>query len=109
MFIPLSFYAPAKINPGHATDWDIVLFLGINAESSLGITPTQNCTYFLKIGFAVAGGRLYFYYIHQGNKSDKERKIARKKFSFMLTKIFNKSFKIWVQFRVGPIPRLPCR
>jgi hypothetical protein len=54
MFIPLSFCAPAKINPRHATNWDSVLFLGINADGSLGITPTQNCTYFLKIRFVVA-------------------------------------------------------
>ena len=78
MFIPLSFSAHAKINPRHATNWDRLLFLGINADGSLGITPTQNCTYFLKIKFAVARGGLYYYYIHQGNKSDKERKIARK-------------------------------
>ena len=100
MFIPLSFSAPAKINPGHAIDWDSVLFLGINADGSLGITTTRNCTHFLKIGFAIAGGGHYSYYIHQGNKSDKERKIARKKLSFMLTKRFNKSFKIWVHFNV---------
>ena len=40
------------------------------------------CTHFLKIGF-------YSYYIHQGNKSDKERKIERKKKSFMHTNRFN--------------------
>ena len=105
MFIPLSFCALATINPGHATDWDSVLFLGINAESSLGITSSRNCTHFLKIGFAVARGGLYFYYIHQGNKSDKERKIARKKLSFKLTKRLNKSFKIWVQFHVYNAPQ----
>ena len=31
---------------------------------------------FLKIGFVVAGGGLYSYYIHQGNKSDKGIKIV---------------------------------
>ena len=36
----------------------------------------------LKIGFLVAGGGFYFYYIHQGNKSDKERKIVRQKVKF---------------------------
>ena len=55
----------------------------------------------------VAGGGFYSYYIHQGNKSDKERKIVRKKLSFMHTKRFNTFFKRWVQFRVGAIPRLP--
>ena len=69
--------------------------------------PTGNCTHFLKIGFVVAGGGLYSYYIHLGNKSGKERKIARKKLSFMLTKRFDTFFKRWVQFRVGAIPRLP--
>ena len=78
-----------------------------NLYGSLGIAPTRNCTHFLKIGFVVAGGGFYSYYIHQGNKSDKERKIVRKKLSFMHTKRFNTFFKRWVQFRVGRIPRLP--
>ena len=39
-----------------------------------GIAPT-----FFKIGYVVAGGGFYSYYIHQGNKSDKERKIIKKK------------------------------
>ena len=43
----------------------------------------------------------------QGNTSDKERKIVRKKLSFMHTKRFNTVFKRWVQFRVGAVPRLP--
>jgi len=51
------------------------------------------------------GAGFYSYYIHQGNKSDKERKIVRKKLSFMHTKRFNTFFKRWVQFHVGP--RLP--
>ena len=57
----------------------------------------------------VAGGGFYFYYIHQGNKLDKERKIVRKKLSFMHTKRFNIFFKKWVQFRVGDIPHLPIK
>ena len=61
---------------------------------SHGISPT-----FL-IEFGVAGGGFYFYYIHQGNKSDKERKIARKKLIFLHTKRFNNFFKRWVQFHV---------
>ena len=73
----------------------------------LGITPTQNCTHFLKIGFVVAKGGFYSYYIHQGNESDKERKILRKKLGFMHTKRFYTFFKRWVQFRAGAIPRLP--
>ena len=79
---------------------------------SLSIAPTGNCTHFLKL--VVARGGFYSYYIHQGNKSDKERKIARKKLSFMHTKRFHTLFKRWVQFkysnvqfRVGAIPRLP--
>ena len=66
----------------------------------LDIAPTRNCTHFLKIGFLVAGGEYYSYYIHQGNKSNKERKIVRKKLSFMHTKRFNTFFKRWVQFHV---------
>ena len=34
--------------------------------------------YFLKMGFVVAGGGFYSYYIHQENKLDKERKILIK-------------------------------
>ena len=44
---------------------------------SLGVALTRNCTYFLKIGFVVAGGGFYSYYIYQGNELDKEMKIVR--------------------------------
>ena len=64
-------------------------------------------TTFLKLDSRSSGAGFYFYYIHQENKSDKERKIARKKMSFMHTKRFNTFFKRWVRFRVGAIPRLP--
>ena len=44
-------------------------------------------------------------YIHQGNKLDKERKIVRKKLSFMHTKDLMNFLKyrcksVWVQFHV---------
>ena len=39
---------------------------------------TWYCTNFLRIDFSVARGGFYSYYIHQGNKSDKDRKIVRK-------------------------------
>ena len=64
-------------------------------------------TTFLKNLVVVAGGKFYSYYIHQGYKSDKERKIVREKLSFFHTKRFITFFKRWVQFRVGAIPRLP--
>ena len=67
---------------------------------SLDIAPTRNFTYFLKIGFVVAGGGFYSYCINQGNKSDNERKTLRKKLSFMHTKRFNVFFKTRVQFQV---------
>ena len=53
----------------------------------------------------VAGGGFYSYYIHQGNKSDKEWKIVRKKLIFMYTKRFNNFFlnSVWVQSHVYPI------
>ena len=44
----------------------------------LGIAPTRNYTHFFKIGFVIAGNGFYSYHIHQGNKSDKKRKIVRK-------------------------------
>ena len=74
---------------------------------SCGIDPTRNCIHFLKNGMMVAGGRFYSYYIHPEHKSDKEKKIVRKKLSFILTKRFRKLFSKWVQFRVGAILRLP--
>ena len=43
-------------------------------DGSLGFAPT------FKIGFVVTGREIYLYYIHQGNKSDKERKNGKKKF-----------------------------
>ena len=89
----------------------LVFFLsvpnGYEKNGSLGIAPTWDCTHILKIGFVVSGGGFYSYYIPQGNKSFKERKIVRKKLSFMHIKRFTTFFKIWVQFRVGAIPRLP--
>ena len=66
---------------------------------------TWYCTHILKIEFVVAEGVLFLLY--QPNKSDKERKILRKKLSFMHTKRFNTVLKRWVQFCVGAIPRLP--
>ena len=68
---------------------------------SLSIAPTWNCTHFLKIRLVVDWGGFYCYYIHQGNKSDKERKIV-KKLSFIHTKRYNTFLKRWVQFHVYP-------
>ena len=63
-------------------------------KSSFCIALTQNCIHFLKIMF-------YSYYIHQGNKSDKERKIVRKKLDFMHIKRFNTIYKVWLQFHIS--------
>ena len=54
----------------------------------------------------VAGAGFHSYYIHQGNKSNEERKNVRKKLSFMRTKRFDTFFKRLVLFCVGSIPRL---
>ena len=62
-------------------------------SGSLVIEPTRYCTHFFKIVFIIAVGGFYSYYIHQGNRSDKERKIVRKKFSIH-TKQFITFFKI---------------
>ena len=67
-----------------------------------GIAPT-----FLKFYSWSPGAGFYSYYIRQGNKSDKEREVVRKKLSFMHTKRFNTFSKKWVQFHVGAIPCLP--
>jgi hypothetical protein len=56
-------------------------------SGSIGIAPTHNCTHFLKIGFVVAWGGFYSYYIRQGNKIDKERQIVRQKFKFYAYKM----------------------
>ena len=81
-----------------------MLNTSIETFGSLVIEPTRDCTLFLKIGFGVAGGGFYSYYI---NKLDEERRIVRKKLSFMHIKRFITFFKIMVQFRMGAIPRLP--
>ena len=87
-------------------DTPVLIIMGITKLcDSLGIAPIRDCTHFLKVVFVVAGGGFYSY-IHQGNKLDKEKKIVRKKLSFMHTKGINTFFK-WVQSRVGAIPRLP--
>ena len=67
--------------------------------SSLGIAPIRNCTHFLKIGFLVFIPIISTKGINQIKKG--------KKRSFMHIKIFNIFSKIWVQFCVGAIPRLP--
>ena len=46
---------------------------------TLHLQSKMNCTHFLKIGLVVAQGGFYVYYIHQGNTSDKERKLLEKK------------------------------
>ena len=71
----------------------LVCYLRRKQNGSLGITPSRNCTHFLKIRFVGTGGGLHYYYIRQGNKSDKERKIVRNKLSFMHTKTFNTFLK----------------
>ena len=70
-----------------------------NFTGSLGIIPTRECTHFLKIRFLAATGGSYSYYIHQGHKSDKERKIVRK--DNFYTKVLIHVLKL------GAIPRLP--
>ena len=42
-----------------------LITLHFSKYGSLDIAATQNCTYFLKIGFIIAGGGFYFYYIHE--------------------------------------------
>ena len=71
---------------------------------SLGIPPTRNYTHILKINFW-----FYFYYIHKGNKSDKERKIVRKKLSCMHKKRSNTFFKRWVQFHAYCMQFIPIK
>ena len=73
----------------------------INFFGSRGIAPT-----FLKLDSWSPGAD--FIPILSTILSDKERKIVRKKLSFMHTKRFYTCFKKRrVQFRVGAIPRLP--
>ena len=51
---------------------------------------TWYCTHFLKIGFVVAGGVLYSYYIHKGNKSDKKKNCKKSVKFYAYKKIFLK-------------------
>ena len=71
----------------NTTQWILLIsFPTTVIIGSLGISPKWKCTHFLKIGMANARGGFNSYFIHQGNKSDKERKIV----SYMHTKRFNK-------------------
>ena len=56
-------------------------------HGSLGIAPSS-----LKLDSWSLETDFYSYYIHQGNKSDKERKIIRTKLSFMHRKGFKTLF-----------------
>ena len=77
----------------HQLIWHISVHLVLHQH---WIGPT-----FLKLGSWSPGAGFYSYYIHQGNKSHKERKIVRKQLCFMHTKRFNTFLKRWVQFCVG--------
>ena len=65
----------------------------IPSSVPLVLYPNGIATTFLKNGFVDAGGVFYSYYIHQGDKLKKERKIVRKSLNFMHTKGFNTYFK----------------
>ena len=72
---------------------------------SLSIEPIRNCFNFLRIAFVIAGGKFYFYYIHQGKRSDKERKIVKKNQVLCVQKDIINCLKddwhsMWVQFYV---------
>ena len=72
----------------------------------LVLHPHGIVTSFLKLD-SWSWGRVYCYYMHQGNEIDKEMKIVRKKLSFMPTKRCNTFLKygcdpVWVQFHVNP-------
>ena len=73
----------------------IITLLRYPDFGSFGIAPT-----FLKLDSCLPGAGFYSYYIQQGNKSNKEIKIIRKKWSFMYIKRFNRFFKIWVKFHI---------
>ena len=75
-------------------------------NGSLSITPTRNCTHFLKSVFVVAGGGFFpiifikeINQIKNGNCKKKNKLNVYKKIYYI--------FKLWVQFRVGAISRLP--
>ena len=69
-----------------------------------GIAPA-----FLKLDSCSPGAGFIPIISTEGINQIKRGKIVRKKLSFMHKKRFNTSFKRWVQFRVGAIPRLPNR
>jgi hypothetical protein len=64
-------------------------FIFLKSNGMVVYRDSQDCTHSLKIRFVVDGGGFYSYYMHQEKNSDKERKIVRKKVSFMLTKRLN--------------------
>ena len=67
-----------------------------------GIEPT-----FLIFDSWSPGAGFIFIIFTKGINQIKKGKFLRKKLSFIHTKRFNTLFKIWVQSRVGAIPRLP--
>ena len=67
----------------------VVFYMVANRYTTPYLRFTWYFTQLLKIGFGVTGVVFYSYYIHQGNKSDKETKLLEKKtISFMHTKRF---------------------
>ena len=82
--IYLNLISCPRFSPYNGHDFKFVDKIRMEYDNigSLGIAPTRNCTHFRKIGFVVAGGGFYSNHIHQGNKSDKEKKIVSKNTMF---------------------------
>ena len=82
------------LSSSYITNLEIFMFLLVHVVlHRRGIAPT-----FLKFDSWSRGAGFYSYYIQQGNKSDKERKIVKIKLSFMLKKRFNTFLKRLGQF-----------
>ena len=71
----------------------------------LGIAPTRNCAHFLKLDSWSLGAGFIPIISTKGINEIKKGNCNKK--NFRHTKRFIKFFKIWLQFRVGAIPRLP--
>ena len=74
----------------------------------LELHPHEIAPTFLKLDPCSPGGGFYSYYIPQGNKTDKERKMVRKKLSFISKQkklihfLKDGCNSVWVQFHVYP-------
>ena len=61
----------------------VIIYINILSNNKMTNKTSKHIYSKSKFLYKVCESYFYSYYIHQGNRSDKERKILRKKLSFM--------------------------